>query len=509
MASNQISTSWAHAEDWDKQRRVITELYIYQKTKLKDVMRIMKEKYGFCATIKMYKTHFKKWGLMKNKRSKPTSLQEINPKHPNRSTKATDASVETNQKSKPKQFTIAKKNERLAENRNSMITPGNSWPRSVIRCMAAPDFYKFPEDSLRFTQVYFTTIRFPDPKPSLSGNTFIAWPPAAAEWVNFAFAARTLVTLGYPRRALLLVDMCCRQYRSLLSLGDLSIVDITTAAIPAFFALGAGLVEAFIDFACNMCQIILGTFDPLSILYQKLKAAGAENIVPCSRQALQYYWPNTVRVDSRPLMESFGCYYKLMTHGDVFDERLVLRHLQSLQHRLQYFFEQQAQGSPESQHYLLEHVHAFQCRIAWIHFCTGQHEEATQLVLEVLSEPLADARVISGGGCYDILYEVAVAKNDHDLALGILQKGVEVSAQGYGYAHCVTTCKMAALESYLRIRGRLDEADKVCKDVDRQLEQICGGVQRLKLSPTSRTKKAPWASKSGNLYSLHKASYYY
>ncbi|KAI1738033.1 Clr5 domain-containing protein [Xylaria scruposa] len=491
MASDRSSIPWAHAEDWDKHRTVITELYINQKTKLKDVMRIMTEEYKFCATIKMYKTRLKKWGLAKNKRSKPTPLEETIPELPNRSAGAADVSAETNQKSRSKQPIIPKKNKRLARNHNHMITPGNSWPRSVIRSMAAPDIYKFPEDSLRFTKVYFTTVRFPDREASLSGNTVIAWPLAAGEWVNFAFAARTLFTLGYPRRAFLLVDMCCRQYRSLLSLEDLSIVDVTTAAIPGFFRLGPGLVEAFLDFVCNMCQIVLGKSHPLSILFQKFKAVGAENFVPCIKQALQYYGPNTIKVDSRPIMESFGIYYKDIMGSNLFGERLVLRHLQSLQHHLQHLLEQQAQGSPESQYHLLEHVHALQCRIAWIRFYTGQHEEATQLVLGILSEPLADARVISGCGCYDILYEVAVAKDDHDLALGILQKGVEVSVQGYGYAHCVTACKMTALESYLRSRGRLEEADKVCKDVERQLEQICGGVQRLQLFPTSQTKRAP------------------
>ncbi|TRX90289.1 hypothetical protein FHL15_008834 [Xylaria flabelliformis] len=240
--------------------------------------------------------------------------------------------------------------------------------------------------------VYFTTVRFPDPEASLSDNTVIAWPLTAGEWLN-CVAAKALFALGYPRRAFLLAE---------------------------FFRLGTGLVEVFLDFACNMYQIILGTSHPLSILIQKFNAVRAESLVPCIKRALQYYEASTIKVDSRPITESYGIYYKDIIYGSFFDESLVLRHLQSLQNHLQSLLEQQVQGSPESDYYLLGQVHALQCRIAWIRFYAEQHEEATKLVIGILSEPLVNARVISGCGCYDILYEAAVAKNDHDLALDIL-----------------------------------------------------------------------------------------
>ncbi|KAI0861603.1 hypothetical protein F4860DRAFT_165370 [Xylaria cubensis] len=53
MASNRTSIAWAHVEDWNKHRIVITELYLDQKTKLEGVRRIMTEEYGFCATLRM------------------------------------------------------------------------------------------------------------------------------------------------------------------------------------------------------------------------------------------------------------------------------------------------------------------------------------------------------------------------------------------------------------------------------------------------------------------------
>ncbi|KAI1424747.1 hypothetical protein F5Y12DRAFT_429791 [Xylaria sp. FL1777] len=112
----------------------------------------------------------------------------------------------------------------------------------------------------------------------------------------------------------------------------------------------------------------------------------------------------------------------------------------------------------------LAHVHVLQCRIAWIHFYARHYEEATTLVLQILSDPLANTGVIGGCGCYDILYEIAIAENKHDVALDMLRKAVKTSVGGYRYAHYLTTTKMARLKSYLRSRGCLEEADKVRMD---------------------------------------------
>lgn len=53
-------------EKWTRHRETITTLFITEKKTLQDVMTIMKEKYNFKATARMYKTRFKVWGITKN-----------------------------------------------------------------------------------------------------------------------------------------------------------------------------------------------------------------------------------------------------------------------------------------------------------------------------------------------------------------------------------------------------------------------------------------------------------
>lgn len=153
-------------------------------------------------------------------------------------------------------------------------------------------------------------------------------------------------------------------------------------------------------------------------------------------------------------MESYGDIHSDIIHHKILDISTTQSELQNLQHRLQ--------RQPESQSNLIEETAVLQCRITWLHLYARRYEEATKSLLGMLREPLVDAHVITG--CYDILYDIAVAENKHDLALDMIRKAVETSVEAYGYAHCATARKMARLESYLRSKGRLQEADKVHTD---------------------------------------------
>ncbi|KAK8045109.1 hypothetical protein PG993_005133 [Apiospora rasikravindrae] len=57
---------WARPFTWSQHREIITQLYIVDDLPLKEVEEIMREEFQFHATQKMYKDHFRKWGLRKN-----------------------------------------------------------------------------------------------------------------------------------------------------------------------------------------------------------------------------------------------------------------------------------------------------------------------------------------------------------------------------------------------------------------------------------------------------------
>ncbi|MCJ1401220.1 hypothetical protein MMC11_004432 [Xylographa trunciseda] len=53
------------AQDWEDYREIFTKLYRAEGKKLKDVKKIMEERYSFCATERMYKKRIADWGLRK------------------------------------------------------------------------------------------------------------------------------------------------------------------------------------------------------------------------------------------------------------------------------------------------------------------------------------------------------------------------------------------------------------------------------------------------------------
>ncbi|KAG5998543.1 hypothetical protein E4U52_007614 [Claviceps spartinae] len=52
-------------EDWNAHRHLIEQLYIHENRRLVDTMAIMATKYGFGASLQIYKKRFKKWNIRK------------------------------------------------------------------------------------------------------------------------------------------------------------------------------------------------------------------------------------------------------------------------------------------------------------------------------------------------------------------------------------------------------------------------------------------------------------
>ena len=48
---NRVPSGWAAKEAWARHRAVIKQLYLHEKKSLKEVMRHMKDKHGFTATL--------------------------------------------------------------------------------------------------------------------------------------------------------------------------------------------------------------------------------------------------------------------------------------------------------------------------------------------------------------------------------------------------------------------------------------------------------------------------
>ncbi|KAI8945055.1 Clr5 domain-containing protein [Xylaria longipes] len=420
----------------------------------------------------MYKTRFKKWGLAR-KRSRPACVKDTRPARASRPVMSASGPPETERKSiAPKTST------RQITLQGSIHTLQQYlWTQSAIRSMAPPDCYRFAELACHHMQLYISSIGFPDEGSSVTDRRLVTI-ATGAEWLNCATTAKTLLFYGHFQRAVLLIDVCCQQYKSLLGSQDPSLMVITVAAVLKVLRCWPSLAQTFLSFVCKMSQVVLGTSHPLSVLFHRFKEAGLDHLAYCIGVTLQCFLGGIVHIMPHPMMESYGDTYYDLVHGRILDQSTTTSEILHLQHRLQ----RRLQGQPETQSNFsnsLEDNLIIRCRMAWLYFYGRRYEEATELILEMLSEPTVDAYITTG--CYDILYDIAVAENNYDLALDMMQKAVETSVEAYGYAHYTTTRKMVRLEFCLRGMGRLSEADKVQSSWEMQLAQICEKVQRLRL----------------------------
>ncbi|GAP91401.2 hypothetical protein SAMD00023353_6300450 [Rosellinia necatrix] len=418
----------------------------------------------------MYKTRFKKWGVAKN-RLKSTQLEKPASGNSPGLSRSTNISVKTKSKPPPRR----KADKREIINHDAAIASRRSPTARQIQNMPPPDFYKLPEDALRFTTVYFKTVRFRSSGlPSLDNTEFDM--SVINEWARHLATMRYLFSLGRNREAFQLVDICCHRFKSILRPQDLSLPDITVRVLVTLSGVGFGVMEIFFKFAYKMCQIVLGPLHPFSVLLCKFKEAGRRNLTHCINAAFQYYSSCLVYIKPNPILLGHGDYLPELIDSKFVDPGHLLRQLLPLKESL---LKSHPQGQSLGQLNSAEFIEVLKCRIAWLTFYTGRHEESKNLVVGILNEPLFDPRIISGCRCYDILHKIAVAENRHDLALDALQNAVAVSMKGYGASHFITARSMATLEAYLRSRDRLEEAEKVHKDPKSQTEQICSEVRRL------------------------------
>ncbi|KAI0097190.1 Clr5 domain-containing protein [Nemania sp. FL0031] len=457
MALNRISTPWAQTEDWARHRTIIADLYVKQGKKMKDVMRTMEDNYGFHATRRMYKTRFKKWGLVKHPKSNSACSESHCPRP------IVSANMPT-----PKRG--------VGQITNDVSVPNlqDLWVPSSIPSIAPPDCYKFAEITFHSTQVYFSSIGSLGLGLPVSDKKLVT-ATACAEWLDCVITAKALLTFGYSREAVLLIDLCCHQYRPLLDSQDPSLMAVTIACVLKVVRYWPDLAKTFLNFICTMSQIVLGAPHPLTTVFQKFKEAGICHLAYCIYMTLRQFIGGIVHVMPHPMMDSYGDFYGDMIHGKFIDTNTTLGELQILQNR----FQGRPQRQPNSQPSPPEEAAAIQCRIASLCYYGKRYEDATEWALRMLNEPLVSAHVATG--CYDILHDVAVAENKYELALENIQKAVDTSVEAYGRFHYSTIRKTARLEACLRRMGRLQEASEVQLDLEAQVARMCEKIRSLRL----------------------------
>ncbi|KAI0593084.1 Clr5 domain-containing protein [Biscogniauxia sp. FL1348] len=313
MGSTLAHTGFALAGDWARFRDTITTLYLEQNKPLREVKRIMKEEHYFFATDKMYKTHFKKWGLQKN--LKHDQVGKILAEKSRRAAmgKSTKAYIHGRQVGEDRLNTYLR---RVPPTRRKSIeatasapsqqevredgvlvcrtpSPGPPQVKSIPRRLEAPDTLKATEDSIYLLRAYVAGSSGSDhwslPLPEKSKGI----PDLHYYWNTIFHVAMASFRAGLTSQGFGILSLSFQRYQKLLQLQHpLLIIDTCLAFSQLSAVVGANkdLLGHFIYYAFEMSRIICGPGHPICSFFSTIRRAGLAGLPSFIATLMRYYF---------------------------------------------------------------------------------------------------------------------------------------------------------------------------------------------------------------------------
>jgi len=480
---------WATTTEWQLQKPTITSLYRDQNKTLKEVMQFMAEKHNFYGSVKMYKSHIRKWGIDKNMKARDAA--EIIRQQKARAALGKSSVVYI----RGKRIEPSKMQQYLARASATVTTqifedsPDDSdsksppRPNFVVCRTPSPD----PEDSM------FIPPRLDDPndlrvpqecmhilRNYVSGgfetgkwklDPQIGGPDTynSLAWLGNLNTARDLIQGKRVKQGFHLLGICLDQYKLHLREPDADFWIVTYAAAVGLGQSDAKLGDMFIDYAAKLTNVILPSNHPFTLLWARLltlrmpgiKEHGAAVIKSYVDTCGRYFTPlNPIRTHGPQ-----GMYYALHMLG-----LLSLQDFEMLSE----------QGYRESGviEYGKKKVKLRQGAIAAM---SSRAEEADQHCDEVScwldTEPKdlwSDMRL----EIHWIRFQIYAPRPQE--AWPIAKKLAEYCKEAYGPGHYNTAYTIATLESYFRQVGNNAAAEDLRRDFESQWKLLCKKARYFK-----------------------------
>ncbi|KAK8116234.1 Clr5 domain-containing protein [Apiospora sp. TS-2023a] len=303
---------WAGAFDWSLYRDIITQLYIIDDHPLKEVEEIMRKQFNFHATQKMYKDHFRKWGLRKNLSSQfvedfliRTRQQQHSPPSPAQSPNGS----------------VVVRNLNRRVNRYMRSGPGFSPDIELaylLSSMNRPWYLRSPgnmghaEQSIYMIKTYVTAMDTMSSKNPESGPLGPAYSAAAGKtyyWITLIGIARSFLVQKRIELGFALLNQCFEMFREMLDPNPWLIL----AAFYGAFDLAMHdrqLAVMFMRYIDDLTSAETNTPHAFHTLFAILRKSGPDGV----RQSFQ-----------KVIME---CYMEFMASSFA-DKRLVLEIMRS------------------------------------------------------------------------------------------------------------------------------------------------------------------------------------
>ncbi|KAI0391944.1 hypothetical protein F5Y17DRAFT_384075 [Xylariaceae sp. FL0594] len=492
-SSNRPAEGWASANDWALHRPLITALYQDQNKTLKETMRVMEEKHGFFATVRMYKARFQQWGIEKKikagdaveifrqqtvraKAGKPSVAyirgRKITPDRLQRYRYRAAAIVSEQILLVERELANAPSSEVVPASSNVVCrTPSPSPPPEVAPPTLSPRLddpteLKVPLECMRILESY------------VAGSiTSGAWmPPTDAQvqpipdaftWTHYLAMSQGLIAHNRTREGFALLSICFEEYKSHLRNPDPFFWLATYKAALVLAYRDPKLGDAFVNYASKLTAVVLPREHPFNRVWSRIMVTGLPGLQQHAGALIEAYlntWKDQAGLippDQTALVHMVFVLIQLQSSGLLshsFTKKTMGDMLAALTQPLSYQF-------------LLQEA---KFRQACLLLENGELDSAGIVTGEIISWLDSLSEADSNEHCHlrcKCLWTLFEIRDKKGLVKEATQTGfalVKVCHEIYGPVHLQTLDAISALESFLQRNNDTATAQRVTRQFDKR-----------------------------------------
>ncbi|KXJ95411.1 hypothetical protein Micbo1qcDRAFT_230675 [Microdochium bolleyi] len=459
------STGWATPEEWAANRDIIAGLYIDDKRKLKDVMRIMRDEHAFHATEKMYKIRLNKWGLQKYLRHQtPDSF-----KHGRRALgKQAEQFLDRTLPVQQKRLSIVS----VESGATAVTSPRPMAPRWI----ASPDQWKLPEECIFISHNYLLAA---------FGNGTWA-PPNNKEhsltWMMQVAIASNVLSRDMTEQGFSMLELCFENFRSRLAAAEPHLLSDILCAVAQLSRSSDELVTVFLNYAVGLCSILCPVNHPVRQLLTNLHRHGWANVKPHFQNILGAYWKN-----ARALGDSDDPYLDIQEGQTTFIGTVAgwlscddaINTMQVVLRR------RDEKGLHDSQVKQM-----IQANLVLMLYHAEQFEAARALALEIIREGPHYYSAVTNS--YALLTHIAEHEENLEEAIGWARQNYEFALATWGPPTYHRTAQaVLELVMVLRKANQIDEAKELVQGFDVSWDEFCEQLEKSLIKNGKRFRGRP------------------
>ncbi|KAI1854471.1 hypothetical protein JX265_007659 [Neoarthrinium moseri] len=269
-------SDYASRLDWDLHRDTITRLYWDERKTLKEVADFMEKEHDFYATLKMYKSRIKNWGLTKNLKSQEAERIK---------TKVDQGATPTLPVIRGRQIGSKRFKRHLNQVQphsptNQLVARRHTHSASppIPQRLKSPKLLKEAEDCIQAIMSY-TSSRFDDHIWDLSSHDY-NWggDTASSWWVDMWVVSDLIEQRRSSPEGFELLEECFDRYGTLIVNQHPGLVSATLCTILQLGGVGPELAESLLRYVAGLSQIKLGPAHPFTRLWTVLVGMGLPQI---------------------------------------------------------------------------------------------------------------------------------------------------------------------------------------------------------------------------------------